>query len=179
MTSSKSTYLSRLLAALLNRSTLARASGSYDSSAAASAAQTDPQLHDRDERIAQMRTEYEQLLASKERAVAAAGQEHLERLFKRLAGPLTNLTALAGLAESGREVEIGDLIRLVRSVEKELAKAGLEPIGRVGEHAEFDVATHQRMSGGAVHAGTPVVVQLPGFRLGEKVLVKAMVSARE
>jgi molecular chaperone GrpE (heat shock protein) len=33
------------------------------------------------------------------------------------------------------------------------------------------------MSGGAVHAGTAVTVQLPGYRLGEKILLKAMVTA--
>jgi molecular chaperone GrpE (heat shock protein) len=35
------------------------------------------------------------------------------------------------------------------------------------------------MSGGAVHAGSPVTVQLPGYRMGERVLMKAMVSAVE
>ena len=90
---------------------------------------------------------------------------------------MANLATLTAAAEAGQEVEAGDLIHLLRSLEKELHRAGLESIGRVGEQAGFDVACHQRMSGGAVHAGTPVTVQLPGYRLGEKILLKAMVSA--
>ena len=137
------------------------------------------ELTERDHRIEQMRAEYAALQAAKELAGAEAGQDQLERLFKRLAGTLGNLAALRAMAESGQEVELGDLLTLVRSLEKELARAGLEPIGGVGQKTEFDVSCHQRMSGGAVHPGTPVTVQLPGYRLGGRVLMKAMVSAAE
>jgi molecular chaperone GrpE (heat shock protein) len=34
------------------------------------------------------------------------------------------------------------------------------------------------MSGEAVQSGIPVTVHIPGYRLGEKVLLKAMVSTR-
>jgi molecular chaperone GrpE (heat shock protein) len=142
-------------------------------------AELESELRDRDEHIAQMRNEYADLEASKERAVAAVGQEELERLFKRLSGTLASLSALAAFAEAGQEVELGDLLSLIRSLEKELARAGLEPIGRAGQPSAFDVAMHQRMSGGAVHACTPVTVQLSGYRFGDRVLLKAMVSAAE
>lgn len=134
---------------------------------------------DRDRQMAEMRAEYGTLQAAKERAAAGAGQDQLEKLFKKLAGPLANLAVLMAAAEAGQEVETGDLIHLLKSLEKELHRAGLEPIGRAGQQAAFDVACHQRMSGGAVREGTPVTVQLPGYRLGEKILLKAMVSAGE
>jgi hypothetical protein len=35
------------------------------------------------------------------------------------------------------------------------------------------------MSGGTVHLGTPIIVRLPGYRMGEKVLMKAMVTTKE
>ena len=67
----------------------------------------------------------------------------------------------------------------IRSLEKELARAGLERLGSAGESTAFDPAIHQRMSGEAVHANTPVLVRIPGFRVGPKVIQKALVTARE
>jgi molecular chaperone GrpE (heat shock protein) len=137
------------------------------------------ELQERDERIEQMRAEYETLEAAKERMGAVAGQDEVEKLLKQLSGPLATLAGLTGMAEAGDEVELADLVQLIRDLEKVLARAGLEQIGTVGELTEFDVAGHQRMSGGEVKAGTSVTIRLPGYRLGEKVLIKAMVSAEE
>lgn len=136
-------------------------------------------LAERDRRISEMRSEYAALEEAKGRAASTAGDERLDRLFRKMAGPLANLAALAAAAEAGEEVEVGDLLSLIRSLEKELGRAGLERIGHVGEQTQFDVACHQRMSGGAVEAGTLVTVHLPGYRAGDKVLAKAMVSAVE
>jgi hypothetical protein len=93
-----------------------------------------------------------------------------------LAGPLANLSALSEMAQAGERVELCDIAKLVRSLNRELHRAGLESIGRVGEAVPFDVACHQQMSGGSVPAGTTATVQLPGYRLGEKTLLKAMVT---
>ena len=136
-------------------------------------------LAERDQQIKQMRSEYAALELAKQRASAGAGQELLEKLFKKLSGSLANLMALAAMAEAGREVEVTDLTQLIRGLEKELARAGLEAIGRPGEKTTFETAWHQRMSGGAVQSGIPVTIHLPGYRLGDKVLLKAMVSTRE
>jgi len=126
-----------------------------------------------------MRQEYAALQSAKERAATDTGHDTLERLFKKLAGPMSNLATLAELSEAGKEVPAADLIALVRSIEKELARCGMERVGRPGADAPFDTALHQRMSGGAVHAGTPVTVRVPGYRMGDRILLKAMVSARE
>jgi molecular chaperone GrpE (heat shock protein) len=178
-------YFSRLLAAIVGRetppapvTTVAGDEGRFlELRSRAAALEMD--LRERDEQIAQMKAEYESLEAAKEKAEATAGEGQLERLYKALSGPLANLATLATLAETGQQVEITDLLSLVRSLEEKLVRAGLEPIGHVGEQAPFDVTAHQRMSGGAVGPGTPVTVQLPGYRMGEKVLMKAMVSSRE
>jgi len=176
-------YFARLLAALVGRRPASDAPAGADGQRylelQARAAALEMDVRDRDERIAQMRSEYDSLQAAKERGEVAARENQLERLFKSLTGPLANLTTLCAMAEAGEQTEGGDLVGLVRSLEKELARAGLAPIGRVGEETAFDVATHQRMSGGAVRPGTPVTVQIPGYRLGDKVLMKALVSARQ
>lgn len=189
MSSNSIGYWRRLWAALMGRAVpsggiglAAAASGALDEQAAdwhARAASLEMDLAERDRRIEHMRSEYSALQAAKERAEAGAGREQLERVFKKLAGPLANLAALTAMAEAGRDVGAGDLIGLLRGLEKELHRAGLEPIGRPGEQSSFEVARHQRMSGGAVSNGVPVTIHIPGYRLGDKVLLKAMVSTRE
>ena len=72
-----------------------------------------------------------------------------------------------------------DVVTLFRSVEKQLKAAGLEQVGAAGESGAFDVAVHQRMSGGMVSAGAAVVIRTPGYRFAGKVLLKAMVTAKE
>jgi len=126
-----------------------------------------------------MQREYAALQAARGRAAAGAGREQVERRFKKLACILSNLAVLAGAAEAGRDVASADLLALFHSIEKELNRAGLERIGAPGATSAFDASIHQRMSGGTVSAGTPVVVRAPGYRMGESVLLKAMVSARE
>lgn len=136
-------------------------------------------LAERNQRIEAMQREYAVLQSAKDRAAGDSGQEQLERLFKRLAGTLSNLAALADLGKQGREISAADLLSLFEGLEKELAHAGLERVGVTGETTVFDTALHQRMSGGAVHAGTRIVIRVPGYRHGEKILLKAMVSTRE
>ncbi len=191
MSNKKPGYWGRLWAALLGREVVEAAAVAApappvalppDEQVAevrARAATLEMDLRERDERIEKLRVEYETLRAERDRAVGRAAQDEVEKLLKKLAGPLSNLVALATLAEAGKDVQAKDLASLVRGVEKELLRAGLEPVGKVGEETRFDVAVHQRMSGGAVREGTPVTIQLPGYRLGDKVLLKAMVSARE
>jgi len=83
------------------------------------------------------------------------------------------------MAGDGREVAAADLFSLLRTMEKHLKAAGLEAVGEVGAAVPFDVALHQRMSGGTVRAGASVVVRTPAYRFGGKVLLKAMVTAKE
>ena len=125
-----------------------------------------------------MRREYASLEQERDRAVAAAGKDQLAALFKRLAGSLSNLLALSDLAAAGQTVVVDDLLALVESLSKDLEKGGMVRVGRVGETTAFDPALHQRMSGGSVSPGTPIQVQLPGFRAGDSVVLKAMASAR-
>jgi molecular chaperone GrpE (heat shock protein) len=175
-------YWSRLLAALLGRRTAPPSTGSAAAVPAgleARIAGLEMDVRERDERIGRMQAEYEQLHVARDRAAGDAGRDELEKLFKKLAGPWASVLALAAMAEAGQNVQAGDLVQLIKDVEKALARAGLESIGRAGERTTFDVAHHQRMSGGTVHTGTPVTVRVPGFRTGEKVLAKALVSTRE
>ena len=114
-----------------------------------------------------------------ERPASASTEELLEKLLRKLCGPMSNLAVLSEAARAGKDVAVGDMAALVADLEKQLAAVGMQIIGQPGETSEFNVALHQRMSGGDVHAGTPVVVRIPGYKLGEKVLQKALVTAKE
>jgi molecular chaperone GrpE (heat shock protein) len=190
MTEQKQGYWARLWATLLGRvpehitpppapENIAPPVPEGVAEARARLATVEMELRECQQRNEQMRSEYAALAAEKQRATDAAGQEQLERLYRKLAAPLANLMALAALAEAGQQVEAGDLLQLVKSLEKELTRAGMEPIGKAGAETQFDTSCHQRMSGGAVHPGSPVTVRLPGYRAGGKILLKAMVSAKE
>ncbi|MBP7638302.1 MAG: hypothetical protein KBA18_10535 [Kiritimatiellae bacterium] len=173
----KGGFLARCAAALLRRG-----SGPLPETEAgwlARVASLEMDLRERDERIRKMQAEHGHLETARQRAETDAGADALARLFKRLAGPLSNLATLEALARSGRPVDAADLLGLFDGVVKELRRAGLEQVGAVGEEAGFDAAAHQRMSGGTVHQGAPIVVEIPGYRLGETVLLKAMVRSKE
>lgn len=179
MAKGKGGYLGRLWAALLGRAPAVYEASGDEAEMRSRIAGLEMDVRERDERIEKMKVEYAALQAERDRAAGDAGDERLAQLFKKLAGPLSNMAALAVSDEEGKEPLVADFAQLAHSLEKHLARAGLEPIGRAGEHSEFDVALHQRMSGGDVRAGAPVVVRLPGYRFKRRVLVKAMVSARE
>jgi len=184
MNSEKTGYFARLLAAFLGRDVPPPVSGPTSSADErqlefqATVSGLKMELRERDEQVRQLKNEYAALEAARQRATSEAAADQLERLFKRLAGTLGNLNVLTAMADAGREVETGDLIQLIKGLEKELGRAGMETIGAVGEKTLFAVGSHQRMSGGAVRDGVPVTVQIPGYRLGEKILSKALVSAR-
>lgn len=172
-------YVQRLLAAILGRDV---SSGGVDlpddpAKLKAIAASLRLDVQERDERIAAMRGEYEQLEVSKEHSTASAGEEELTALLKKLSGPLSNIAVLRDAATAGEDVKVDDLLQLIASLEKVLTRAGLEVIGRSGEASHFDPAVHQRMSGGSVSDGVPVKIEVPGYRMGERVLQKALVSA--
>ena len=171
-------YITRLVDALLGREPEA-APAIGDAAVRARIAALELDLRERDQRIATMQKEYGALDVAARRAASGAGQDQLEQMFKKLAAPLSNLAAMASLAEAGRDVSAADLVSLFRSLEKPLKAAGLESLGNPGDSVSFDVALHQRMSGGAVSNGSAVVVRTPGYRVGAKVLLKAMVTAKE
>jgi molecular chaperone GrpE (heat shock protein) len=169
-------YVERLIGALLGKAE--QLPVATDAQTAARIASLEMDLKERDMRIDGMRAEYAALRAECDRAATTGGEEQVQKLLKKLAGPLSNLAALAAHAEAGEEVAARDMAALFRSVEKELARAGLERLGTVGEKAGFDASVHQRMSGDDVHQSTEIQVRVPGYRLGTKTVLKALVTTR-
>ena len=182
MNNAKKGYWSGVFAALLGRPPEVKVEsgdGIAEAELRSRIASLELDLRERDEKMNKMRHEYEHLHLAKDHVSASAGQEQIQKIFKQLAGPMSNLIALTTMAEAGQDVSIDDLVQLIKSLSKKLAQAGMEPIGSVGERTQFDVKFHQRMSGSVVRPGTRVIVRIGGYRLGDTILMKAMVTAEE
>lgn len=133
-------------------------------------------LRDRDAEIGRLRQEYDRLREQAVRQQSEAATGGLEALARRLAPLLSQLATMQALAGAGRPLRAEDILALFGQVEQRLTEAGLTRVGTVGAEEPFDTRHHQRMSGCDVRDGDPVTVRFVGYRLGEKVLLKAMVS---
>lgn len=133
-------------------------------------------LRERDAQLARVREEYERLRTQAERERAGAANAGFDALARRLAPLLSQLATMQALAEGERPLRAEDVLKLFAKVEHVLAEAGLARIGAVGEQVAFDTRVHQRMSGADVRDGDPVTLRFVGYRLGEAILLKAMVS---
>jgi len=90
-----------------------------------------------------VREEYRRLGGQAERERSGAAAAGLGSLARQLAPLLSQLATMEALAQGGREVRVGDILKLFGKVEGVLGEAGLERIGRVGEQAPFDTRLHQ------------------------------------
>lgn len=176
-----SRYFYRLFSALAGQDYPAPAgdSSAGDAQLRSRIASLEMDLREREQRIQTMQKEYELLDGDKQRAISDSSQQQLEKLLKKLTGPLSNAAMLSTAVQGGQQVDVKDLIVLFNDIEKELARFGLQKMGVPGEHTTFDTAIHQRLSGSSVSAGTPVTVRIPGYRLNDRILLKVMVTTRE
>ena len=133
-------------------------------------------LLEKEREVATLKAEYARLQGAASADAAAATRENVKDAFKRVAPPLSQLAAMRAAAETGAAVRPEDVLKLVKAVETALVRAGLEPVGGVGQEAAFSARLHQRLSGGDVRDGDKVRVEFPGYRIGEDVVLKALVT---
>ena len=133
-------------------------------------------LRDRDAQIATLRQEYQRLERQAQQEKAGAAAASTEALLRRLAPLLSQLATMQAFNQGGRSLRIEDVLKLFAKVEQVLAEAGLARIGAVGQALTFDSRQHQRLSGADVDEGSAVAVRFVGYRIGEQVLLKAMVG---
>lgn len=133
-------------------------------------------LRQKDDEIAALREEYERLRQQGERERNSAASAGFDALMRRLAPLLSQLATMESMAGGERAPRIEDVFRLFDMLERVLAEGGLARIGTVGEETAFDTRRHQRLGGTEVDDGDRIRVRFAGYRLGEAVLLKAMVS---
>ena len=113
--------------------------------------------------------------AARSDAVTATVAARLEPALADAAATLAQLALQDRLLAEGKPVAAKDVLALARGLGRSLERLGLVGIGQPGENATFDSTIHQMLSGSAPAPGTVVVLRMPGYRLGEKVVRKAMV----
>ena len=133
-------------------------------------------LRERDAEVAGLRAEYERLSGEYECALAEARGAGMQALAGQLAQPFAQLASMQALAERGREVSVADVLKLVARAEAVLLEAGMTRLGVVGERAVFDPHLHRPLADGEIAPGTAVTIRFLGYRLGETVLLRALVS---
>ena len=134
-------------------------------------------LRQKDDEIAALREEYERLREQGERERGHAASAGFDALARRLAPLLAQLATMEALAGGERAPRLEDVFKLFDMLEKVLADDGLARIGAVGEETTFDSRWHQRIGGAEVDDGDRVRVRFVGYRMGESVLLKTMVSS--
>ena len=134
-------------------------------------------LRQKDDEIAALREEYERLRQQGERERDSAASAGFDALARRLAPLLAQLATMESLADGERAPRLEDVFKLFDMLEKVLAEDGLARIGAVGEETAFDARRHQRIGGAEVDDGDRIRVRFIGYRMGENVLLKAMVSS--
>lgn len=133
-------------------------------------------LRQKDDEIGALREEYERLRQQEKRELDSAVNAGFDALARRLAPLLSQLATMESMAGGERAPRLEDVLKLFDMQEKVLADGGLVRIGAVGEETAFDTRWHQRIGGAEVDDGDMIRVRFIGYRMGENVLLKAMVS---
>jgi molecular chaperone GrpE len=136
-------------------------------------------LRDRETEIDRLRREYALLQSRQGKPQNGAATRGVEELVRKLAPILSQLATMQALTEEGREITAKDVLKLCARLEQVLEGAGLARVGQVGSDEPFDTRLHERMSGAGMNDRDPVTIRFVGYRLGETVLLKAMVSRRD
>ena len=134
-------------------------------------------LRQKDDEIAALREEYERLREQGGRERERAASAGFDALARQLAPLLSQLATMQALAGGERAPRLEDVFKLFEMLERVLAGHGLARIGEVGDETAFDARWHQRIGGAEVDDGDPIRVRFVGYRMGENVLLKAMVSS--
>ena len=137
------------------------------------------QLAGRDERIAALLKESEAQRGAARGDAEAVAADRMNKLLRRLAPLLAQADAMKHFEAAGKPLRAEDAFALVAKIEKALAEEGVLRIGEAGEETGFNARLHQRLSGGDVKEGDRVHVRFVGFRQGDRVLNKALVTRKE
>ena len=127
--------------------------------------------------VAGLRRAYDALERDAAIRAAQAIDDQRLKLYQALEPLLTQLPLVRHAVASGREVQATDLLDLLGPLDEALGLLGLVAIGQVGDEAPFDPARHQAVGGPPPEAGAAVTVKHPGYRLDDRILRRARVSA--
>lgn len=110
------------------------------------------------------------------RAAAAAVNARLDPVLTEAASLLGQLAVQARLLEEGKPVGALDVMALALRLTAVFERLGLAALGAPGQRVAFHADQHQPFGGTSPAPGAVVVIKVPGYRLGERVVRKSLVE---
>jgi molecular chaperone GrpE (heat shock protein) len=144
--------------------------------AEAEAARLRLELEETRQRLAALRRDLEAEKAGRADAVQTALAARLEPVLGDAASLLGQLALQSRLLDEGKPVGPRDVMALAQGLAQAFERLGLTPLAMMGETVAFDPAQHDPLTGPAPKPGQPVVVRIPGYRLGPQLLSKSFVE---
>jgi hypothetical protein len=126
--------------------------------------------------VAALRLEPDAERQGRAQAVAASLHARLEPALADAALFRSQLALQAHLLEQGKPVAARDVLALAGGLARAWERLGLTLLAQPAAAAAFDPAQHQPVDGLTPAPGAPVVVTIPGCRLGERLLHKSFVT---
>lgn len=134
-------------------------------------------IKEKEEEIAAIKKEYDILKNDTKQAIEGTNTKAFERVYKELTNPLSQLLAMKRFIESGRDLATEDIFKVVDQIITGIQGQGVKMIGNTGKTVCFDSSLHQPAGTEGIMEGDEVQIRFVGFRLGETILKKAMVSS--
>lgn len=127
-------------------------------------------------RAANLHRELDAERQSRAWAVATAVDARLDPVLADAASLLGQLALQASLLAGGKPVGARDVMALAQRLAVVFERLGLVALGAPGERVAFHAEQHQPFGGTALPPGAVVVIKVPGYRLGERVVRKSLVE---
>jgi molecular chaperone GrpE (heat shock protein) len=103
--------------------------------------------------------------------------DHMEDLFTALAAPASQLRVQAFLMNGGKELTGQSVMALAGQFVTLVERAGLEPVGSIGDRVEYDPALHQPLSAQAsILDRESVIIKFVGYTYRGRVIRRCLVQ---
>ena len=135
-------------------------------------------INEREQAIAQLRSELERQRQNESNNQAIAFQTQQEQFFDELAAPISQLLTQIYLLEvENKPVQAKDAIAIVKRMLRVFTEQGLIQVGNIGEVVNFDPNLHQPLSSAVeINNGQTVKIRLAGLTYQGKVIRAAGVE---
>jgi molecular chaperone GrpE (heat shock protein) len=135
-------------------------------------------INEREQTIAQLRSELERQRQNESNNQAIAFQTQQEQVFSELAAPISQLLTQIYLLEiENKPVQAKDAIAIVKRMLRVFTEQGLTQLGNIGEVVDFDPNLHQPLSSAVeINNGQAVKIRVAGLTYQGRVLRAAGVE---
>ena len=133
-------------------------------------------MEEKENLIASLKKEYEYLNTMSRDNTGNAKEEEIVEIFTDVSTHLAQLNTMRKLDETGKEIKIRDLFRLIKQIEKIFEKRGVIQIGEAGEKVPYDSTIHQPAGNISPSESDDVVIRFCGYKIYDRLIKRALVG---